>query len=105
MIKINRLMASAIIVLGMSSAAFSQIGDTTYVTNTNNTGAGSLRNAINIANSNPGFTFILYNIPVVAAPGPLTVGATSVTVPACVGDLSTYTGVVNAGKAVGTAMG
>lgn len=50
----------ASLAIGMSSASYAE---TIYVTNTNDSGAGSLRQAINDANANASSTTILINIP------------------------------------------
>lgn len=50
----------ASLAVGLSSAA---VAETIFVTNTNDSGAGSLRQAINDANANASLTTILINIP------------------------------------------
>jgi hypothetical protein len=56
---------SGIVILGacLSFTAFSAFGNTFTVTNTNDTGAGSLRQAIADANGNAGLDTIAFNIP------------------------------------------
>jgi hypothetical protein len=56
------LVASSGSLASDTSAAFDVINPL-FVTNTNDSGVGSLRNAIIFANSNPGFDFIRFNIP------------------------------------------
>jgi len=59
MINFTKLVLSASICLGVSSA----FAETIYVTNTNDSGAGSFRQAIVSANADPGATTIQFNIP------------------------------------------
>src|SRR6478609_6844680 len=59
MLKLTRLMIGAILALGVSAVS----AETIYVTNGNDNGAGSLRQAINDANSNASATTILIKIP------------------------------------------
>jgi parallel beta-helix repeat protein len=60
MLKFRQLFMLASLAVGLSSAA---TAETIFVTNTNDSGAGSLRQAINDANANASLTTILINIP------------------------------------------
>lgn len=60
MLKFRQLFMLASLAVGLSSASFAE---TIFVTNTNDSGAGSLRQAINDANANASLTTILINIP------------------------------------------
>ncbi|MBC7487708.1 MAG: right-handed parallel beta-helix repeat-containing protein [Cytophagaceae bacterium] len=60
MLKFRQLFMLASLAVGLSSAA---VAETIFVTNTNDSGAGSLRQAINDANANVSLTTILINIP------------------------------------------
>ncbi|HSZ71109.1 MAG TPA: right-handed parallel beta-helix repeat-containing protein, partial [Cytophagaceae bacterium] len=60
MFTLQRTLAITLLTLGLASHASSEAIN---VTNTNDSGAGSLRQAIIDANADPGFTAILFNIP------------------------------------------
>ena len=60
MLKFRQLFMLASLAVGLSSAA---TAETIFVTNSNDSGAGSLRQAINDANANASSTTILINIP------------------------------------------
>ena len=60
MLKFRQLFMLATLAVGLSSASFAE---TIFVTNTNDSGAGSLRQAIISANANSSLTTILINIP------------------------------------------
>ncbi|MDB5273925.1 MAG: hemagglutination domain protein [Chitinophagaceae bacterium] len=60
MFKFTRSLLVALIATGLSAHSFAE---TINVTNTNDSGAGSLRQAINDANANVSFSTILINIP------------------------------------------
>ncbi|MDB5256156.1 MAG: hypothetical protein JWM14_851 [Chitinophagaceae bacterium] len=60
MLKFRQLFMLASLAVGLSSTT---MAETIFVTNTNDSGAGSLRQAINDANANASLTTILINIP------------------------------------------